>query len=48
MKYYATERDEDELYLKHVEIIKTEGRLQQVFYKENYKLGIIEQQELLI
>ena len=36
--------DKDELYQTAVEIIKSEGKLQHLFYKENYKLVIIEQE----
>ena len=40
--------EKDELYQQALEIIKSEGKLQHRFYKENFKLVIIEQQELLI
>jgi len=38
--------EKDELYLKAVDIIKQKEKRPQAFYKENYKLDIIEQQEL--
>ena len=41
----ADESEKDELYNTAVEIIKTEGKASTSFYKENYKLGIIAQQE---
>jgi hypothetical protein len=40
--------DKDELYQQALEIIRSEGKAQHLFYKENFKLDTIEQQELLI
>ena len=40
--------DKDELYQSALEIIRSEGKAQPLFYKENFKLDTIEQLELLI
>ena len=40
--------DKDELYQSALEIIRSEGKHQPHFFKENFKLDIIELQELLI
>ena len=39
--------DKDELYQTAVEIIKSEGKASTSFFKENYKLVIIEQQKII-
>ena len=38
--------DGDELYNEALNVVKSEGKASTVFYKENYKLGTIELQEL--
>ena len=39
--------DKDELYNMQLKLLNQREKLQHLFYKENYKLDIIEQQELL-
>ena len=40
--------DKDELYQQAIDLIRSEGKASTSFYKENFKLVTIEQQELLI
>ena len=46
--YGTSEGEEDELYNEAINIVKSEGKASTSFYKENYKLDITEQLELLI